>query len=74
MGAGFYLIFATSILMHHIAEADRKPGWIWFGVNLCVSFLMGKLFALSVTMALVSFFITFALMFIINVLTPDEPN
>lgn len=60
--------------MHRIAEADHKPGWVWFGVNLCVSMLMGKLFELSVAMVLVSFFITFALMFVVNVLTPDEPN
>lgn len=60
--------------MHRIAQADQKVGWVWFAVNVGVSMLMGKLFGLSVMIALASFFITFALMFLVNVFRPDEPN
>ena len=69
MGAGFYLMFATSILAYRIAEADKKQGWVWFGVNLCVTMLLGKFFGLTASIAIAGLVLTFLLMFALN-LTP----
>jgi len=72
MGPGFYLMFATAILIHRIAEADGKSGWIWFGVNLCVSMLLGKFFGLTVMIGLLGLMLTFGLMFLHNLLRSDS--
>ncbi len=72
MGPGIYLMFATAILIHRIAEADGKTGWVWFGVNLCVSMLLGKFFGLTVVIGLIGFALTFGLMFVHNLLRSDH--
>ncbi|GMV28827.1 MAG: hypothetical protein AMXMBFR59_09520 [Rhodanobacteraceae bacterium] len=72
MGAGFYMMFATSILIYRIADADDKQGFIWFGVNLCVTMAMGALFGLTVLMAVLGFVVTFLIMFLINLMKPDS--
>ena len=73
MGPGFFMMFAVSIVMYKVAVADKKTGWVWFGVNLCVSMLLGKFYGLSFSMALAAGFITFVLMFIVNIVSPKKP-
>ncbi|ACV26454.1 hypothetical protein [Kangiella koreensis] len=67
MGAGFYMMIALSIVIYTIALADKKQGWIWFGVNLCVSMVLGKFYGLTVALAFIGFVITFLIMFVVNI-------
>ncbi|AFV00113.1 hypothetical protein M5M_14890 [Simiduia agarivorans SA1 = DSM 21679] len=70
MAAGFYMMFAVSIILYRVAIADRKKGWIWFGVNLCVSMLMAKLFGSSIPIAILAGVVTYIGMFIVNIVSP----
>ena len=74
MGAGFYAMIAASILLYKIAEIDKKAGWIWFGINLCVAMALGRFFGLTVTIAIVGFLLTFCGMFLLNVIKPRKPE
>jgi len=74
MGAGFYLMIAASILMYRVAEADKKTGWIWSGVNLCITMAVGKLYGLTVIIVTLGFVLTFLAMFVFNILFPKKPN
>lgn len=68
MGAGFYMMIAMSIILYRVAIADKKSGLIWFGVNLCVSMILGKLFGLTVLMAMGAAVLTFIAMFVFNLI------
>lgn len=72
MGAGFYMMIVMSIIMYRVALADKKTGWIWSGIYLCVAMLLGKLFGLTVMMTLWGFALTFLLMFGFNLLQPSK--
>jgi len=74
MGAGFYLMIAASIIMYRVAIADKKTGWIWSGINLCITMLIGKLFGLTVLIVMAGFIVTFLVMFIFNIISPKKPN
>ncbi|GGY81660.1 hypothetical protein GCM10011613_27920 [Cellvibrio zantedeschiae] len=72
MGAGIYAMVFASILMFKVAEADKKRGWLWAGINLCVSMIMGKFFGLDTYIAAGAFVITFLAMFISNIVFPKK--
>lgn len=74
MNAGFYAMVFASILMFKVAEADKKRGWLWAGINLCVSMILGKYFGLDVVLAAGAFLITFVAMFLSNILSPRKPQ
>ena len=74
MGAGFYLMIAASIIMYRIAIADKKTGWIWSGINLCITMLIGKLFGLTVLIVMAGFIVTFLVMFIFNIISPKKTD
>ena len=66
MGAGFYLMIATAVVMYKIAEADRRRGWLWFGITLCVVMVLGKTASLGVSSIFVGFLLTFSGMYAAN--------
>lgn len=66
MGVGFYLMIATAIIMYKIAESDKRRGWLWFGITLCVTMVLGKVTGLGIPSVFMGFFITFVAMFISN--------
>ncbi|MBB3167078.1 hypothetical protein FHS30_000254 [Simiduia aestuariiviva] len=68
------MMFAVSILIYRLAIADKKKGWIWFGVNLCVSMVLGKFYGLSVLVAMGAGFATFIIMFLVNIVSPRKIN
>ena len=70
MGAGFYMMIAVSIVIYKIALADGKSGWIWIGVNLTVTMVLGKLYGLGVMHAFIGGAILMALMFVVNFIRP----
>ncbi len=72
MGAGFYLMIAASIVVFRIAVADKKRGWLWSGINLCVSMIIGKFYGLSIPMVGVAFIATFFFMFLSNIIFPKR--
>lgn len=72
MGAGLYAMVVASILIFKIAEADKKRGWLWASINLCVSMVMGKFFGLDTYIAAGAFLVTFVAMFISNILFPKK--
>ena len=74
MGPGFYLMVVMSILMYRVAEADKRRGWIWSGVNLCVTMGLGKFYGLGVMMVIGGFILTFVIMFVVNLLGPKNPG
>ena len=74
MGAGFYAMVAASILIFKVAEADKRRAWLWAGVNLCVSMVMGRQFGLDVMMVAGAFLITFFSMFLTNIFFPKKPE
>jgi len=68
------MMIAVSIVIYRFAIADNKKGWIWFGVNLCVSMILGKLYGLTVLLAMVSGVVTFLIMFLFNIISPRKLN
>lgn len=72
MGAGLYAMVAASILIFKIAEADKKRGWLWAGINLCVSMLLGKYFGLDTLLAVGAFLMTLMIMFLSNIIFPKK--
>jgi len=72
MGAGFYLMIVASILMYRVAVADKKTGWIWSGINLCITMAIGKLYGVTVLIVLAGFVLTFLAMFIFNIVRPKK--
>jgi hypothetical protein len=67
MGIGFYLMIAMSIIAYQIAEADKKRGWLWSGINLCVTMLLGRFFGLSLLIAILGLVVTFLIMLTSNI-------
>ena len=72
MGAGFYAMVAASILIARIAETEKRRGWLWAGINFCISAILGKYFGLDVLIAAGGFLVTFFIMFFANVLFPKK--
>jgi hypothetical protein len=72
MGAGFYAMVVATILIAKVAEADKRRGWLWAGVNLCISMLSGRYLGLDVFMVADAFLITFSIMFLSNILFPKK--
>ncbi len=68
MNAGFYAMVCASILIFKVAEADKKRGWLWAGINLCISAILGQHFGLDVYMAAGAFLISFFVMFLSNII------
>ena len=74
MGAGFYLMVAFSIVVFNLALMDKKKGWIWAGVNVCVTMVLGKTFGVTVLVAIAGFVITMLGMSLINLIKPRKLN
>jgi hypothetical protein len=72
MGAGFYAMVVASILIARVAEAEKRRGWLWAGINCCISVILGKYFGLDVLMAVGGFLLTFFIMFFANILFPKK--
>ena len=72
MGAGFYAMVAASILIARVAETEKRRGWLWAGINFCISMMLGKYFGLDALMAAGGFLLTFFIMFCVNVLFPKK--
>lgn len=72
MGAGFYAMVAASILIFNIAEADKKRGWLWAGVNVCIAMLCGRYLGLSILVVVGTFLITFIVMLLSNIIFPKK--
>jgi len=67
-------MIAATMVVFGIAEADKKSGWIWAGVNLIVSMFIGKFYGLSISVVGIAFITTFFLMFLSNIFFPKNPK
>jgi hypothetical protein len=67
MGIGFYLMVAAAVVMYKIAEADKRRGWLWSGIVVCIIMLLGKFTDVGLAGVLIGFCLGFLAMFIANV-------
>jgi len=66
------MMVAVSVVMYKIAMADGKKGWMWFSLNLAVAMVLGKLYGLSMLVAVSGGVMTLFLMFLFNVLLTHD--
>jgi hypothetical protein len=67
MGIGFYLMVAAAVVMYKIAEADKRRGWLWSGIVVCIIMLLGEFTDVGLVGILIGFCLAFLAMFIANV-------
>lgn len=58
---------AAAILMYLIAEADKRRGWLWFGITLCVIMGLSRITSLGNLAIFLGFLLSFVGMFVANI-------
>ena len=72
MGTGFLLMIAACVVMYAIAEADKRRGWLWFAITLCITVFLGRVTNLGNWTARLGFILAFAGMWMANVYGRSE--
>lgn len=70
MGPGFYLMIAMSIIIARVANAERRRDWLWFGINLSVSMMLGRSYGLTSRIAVFALVATLFIMCVVNIVAP----